>query len=86
MGSVKPLERVFGCFNGIEVSYSAADDLLKVVEVGVTKSWKAMLSFAERFPLGSEPEWTQFVIKHAKMQDEEMQSALASAARKARGA
>lgn len=41
-----------------------------------TKSWRSMLSFSERFPKGTEPEWDAFIVKHTAMQSREIGAAI----------
>ena len=41
-----------------------------------TKSCRAMVEFAMRFPIGNEVEWDSFVIKHTAMQKKEIETAI----------
>ncbi len=63
--------------DGIEVFYDKNYNICGMDECSghETRSWKAMLEFKKRFPVGNEPEWDAFLVKHSRMQDDDFDRA-----------
>lgn len=66
--------------NGYNCS-TLPDGQILTEETFESKAWKAMVQFAARYPLGTEPQWDAFIDKHTAMQISEEKKAYAQYAK-----
>jgi hypothetical protein len=61
---------------GYEITRTSTGLLVEEVCGEQTKSCRVMLEFCDRFPVGDEPQWDAFVVKHTAMQRKEIDSSI----------